>query len=288
MAQDSDNETMVFRRFDELTAHNLLYLQCELFDLEERLREMNAAVLAGYDMDQKDAAREWEVLLLHETGRHMRPEVVQAAKERMALIREVRAKLKEYHEALLLHSQIVNLHRPNQRVLGALRTWLYQPFPLLGGKARRFLEHKTDLVALKEAVNGDYLSSFLRRHWAHFAQKEPSRDGRSQIARFEERTIILTVNIVTILVSAIFLIGSIVALRFSESDPLKLGIIALFTVGFAASVSLVTNARRAEIFAATAAYAAVLVVFVSSDLSGTSSQTCQPCTAQQSLVPATA
>ncbi len=39
-----------------------------------------------------------------------------------------------------------------------------------------------------------------------------------------------------------------------------------FTVGFAISVGLLTNARRAEVFAATAAYAAVLVVFVSGNL----------------------
>ena len=38
----------------------------------------------------------------------------------------------------------------------------------------------------------------------------------------------------------------------------------MFTTLFAASVGILTNARRAEVFGATAAYAAVLVVFVSS------------------------
>lgn len=37
---------------------------------------------------------------------------------------------------------------------------------------------------------------------------------------------------------------------------------------FAACVGILTNARRDQIFGATAAYAAVLVVFVSSDLGG--------------------
>jgi hypothetical protein len=37
---------------------------------------------------------------------------------------------------------------------------------------------------------------------------------------------------------------------------------------------LCTNARRAEVFAATAAYAAVLVVFVSGDLGGSKSEQC--------------
>ena len=46
-----------------------------------------------------------------------------------------------------------------------------------------------------------------------------------------------------------------------------LGLIAMFMVLFAASVAVLTNAKRSEVFAATAAYAAVLVVFASSPLS---------------------
>ena len=42
--------------------------------------------------------------------------------------------------------------------------------------------------------------------------------------------------------------------------------IAGFTILFALSVGLLTSAKKAEIFASTAAYAAVLVVFVSADL----------------------
>jgi hypothetical protein len=46
---------------------------------------------------------------------------------------------------------------------------------------------------------------------------------------------------------------------------LTLGLIALFTVLFAVTIRLVTNASRSEIFGACAAYAAVLVVFISGD-----------------------
>jgi len=41
----------------------------------------------------------------------------------------------------------------------------------------------------------------------------------------------------------------------------------MFMVLFAVSVAVQTNAKRSEVFAATAAYAAVLVVFASSPLS---------------------
>jgi hypothetical protein len=65
-------------------------------------------------------------------------------------------------------------------------------------------------------------------------------------------------------VASALLVGSIVALYFVRSPGKQLGLLGGFTGAFALSVALFTNARRVEIFAATAAYAAVLVVFVSS------------------------
>ncbi|KAK3325064.1 hypothetical protein B0H66DRAFT_599251 [Apodospora peruviana] len=277
MAQDADNETLVFRKFDELAVHNLLYLQSELLELEERLCEMNKVVSNGVDMDLKGAAREWEVLQAHVAGDTTRAEVAEAAKKRMTLVHEIRTKLREYHEALLLQSQIANICRPDRRVLDAMRTCLFRPTPFkyLGGKASRFLESEKDLVALKSSPDSDYLSRFLRRYWVQSRELAPDMHG-GQIARFEESAIAKTANIVTVLVAAIFLIGSILAFHYARGDALKLSMIAAFTIGFSASIGLITNARRAEVFAATAAYAAVLVVFVSSDLAGNSTQSPQP------------
>jgi hypothetical protein len=53
--------------------------------------------------------------------------------------------------------------------------------------------------------------------------------------------------------AAVLLIGSIISFYFVESPPAKLGMIGGFTAAFALCVALTTNARRAEIFAATAA-----------------------------------
>ena len=74
--------------------------------------------------------------------------------------------------------------------------------------------------------------------------------------------------------AAILLIGAVVLLRLLDQENAQLGVIAVFTVLFAVSVGVLTNVKRAEIFAATAAYTAVLVVFVSSPSSGPGSCTC--------------
>jgi len=62
------------------------------------------------------------------------------------------------------------------------------------------------------------------------------------------------------------LFGAIVVLRIVKDENILLGLMAMFMALFAISVAVLTNAKRAEIFASTAAYAAVLVVFASSPL----------------------
>ena len=64
------------------------------------------------------------------------------------------------------------------------------------------------------------------------------------------------------LLAAMLLIGAIIALHCATSQILRIALVGVFTAAFAGSVGLLTAASRAEVFAATAAYAAVLVVFI--------------------------
>jgi hypothetical protein len=78
--------------------------------------------------------------------------------------------------------------------------------------------------------------------------------------------------VINILLAATFLFGAIYNLFYVQPNQIKLGLIAGYTVAFAMAIGLVTNAKRAEVFAACAAYAAVLVVFVSGNLANDKSQ----------------
>ncbi len=77
---------------------------------------------------------------------------------------------------------------------------------------------------------------------------------------------------INILLAAAFLFGAIYNLFYVQRNQTKLGLIAGYTIAFAIAIGLVTNAKRAEIFVACAAYAAVLVVFVSGNLENGRSQ----------------
>lgn len=87
---DSDSETSIYRKFDELGAQNLLYLQAELLVLEKQLNELDKEDVKTDELDPKDAARTWEIL----TQRHTAG--LEDAKVRIELIGKIRAKLREY------------------------------------------------------------------------------------------------------------------------------------------------------------------------------------------------
>lgn len=94
--------------------------------------------------------------------------------------------------------------------------------------------------------------------------QNPSADQHST-RYFEERSLTWIVNACSTLIAATLLIGSILALYFVHDSDARLGIVLGFIVLFALGLSLTTSANRDAIFAATAAYAAVLIVYISGD-----------------------
>ncbi|RSL68642.1 hypothetical protein CEP54_002747 [Fusarium duplospermum] len=202
MASDKDQDLLIFRKFDKMSARNLLYLQCELLAIEDQLKRWDKKISRCRDIDLEEIAETWEVMIKEaEEGRS-------EAVELMALIIQLRAKIKEYHI-------------------------------------------EEDLVSLKAPVETDPLSRALRAHWP--GKEETSRDGVSRISRANEGSITTTVTVFNIIVAIILLVGPITSLSFVSSRPAVLGMICSFTVAFATSVGLMTNAKRAEIFAGSAA-----------------------------------
>ncbi|KAK1731968.1 uncharacterized protein BDZ83DRAFT_11248 [Colletotrichum acutatum] len=159
LASDVDSESFIFRRFNRLSARNILYLQCELLALEERLEKFDRVVDRNIDTSLQEFARKWERLLAQSNEGEPR------AVNMIAAVRELRVKLREYHETLKLQSERVAMHPPERRALEATRNWLEQPLPVLGGRSRHFLEDETDLVSLKVPAEADFLSKRLRACW---------------------------------------------------------------------------------------------------------------------------
>jgi hypothetical protein len=61
------------------------------------------------------------------------------------------------------------------------------------------------------------------------------------------------VEAISIVVAAILLVGAVVNLYIVQNNDVRLGLIGGYTTAFALSIGLLTNARRTELFASTAA-----------------------------------
>jgi hypothetical protein len=94
LSSDPDHSAVIYRRFDFLSARNLLYLQSELAEFEAQLRAFDQEDLRKAEEDEiNDSARSWKVL--QERAR----DVNSNEKKRIDLAIQIREKLKEYRKS---------------------------------------------------------------------------------------------------------------------------------------------------------------------------------------------
>ena len=150
---------------------------------------------------------------------------------------------------------------------------------------RAFFDDPSDFVALRPAKGEDRLSQFLRDHcnWMFEVsaraktiapiqkrltpsqkKRDPSRQPWDGVRYGPESRIAKAVGFISVVVAAILLIGAIMSLYFITNPGWRLGLVAFWTSLFSLAVSILSTARRAEIFGAGAAYAAVSPVPIQS------------------------
>lgn len=93
--------------------------------------------------------------------------------------------------------------------------------------------------------------------------REQSFDLESNIFLYRDSHFHRIANILGTLAASLIPAGATVVLYFVTDMPIRLAIVSLFTAIFAITLSLVTAASRVEIFAATAAYAFILMICIS-------------------------
>lgn len=91
LAQDVDNETYVFRKFERLAARNILYLQGELIKLESDADALEREARDSLDPDVHLSLRSW--VELDENARDPKREFEKKARE---IADNVEVKLRKY------------------------------------------------------------------------------------------------------------------------------------------------------------------------------------------------
>jgi hypothetical protein len=120
---------------------------------------------------------------------------------------------------------------------------------------------RNDLLSLGARYREDRLTRLLRGTFPMLWKRRGS--DADQVLSLSDYRLGLVVGVVNVVVVAGLLFGAVFNLYYIRSEEKRLGILAAYTVLFAAAVTFLSTATRGEVFAASAAYAAVLVVFVS-------------------------
>ncbi|KAK3313385.1 hypothetical protein B0H66DRAFT_606649 [Apodospora peruviana] len=284
-----DPDLQIYRRFARLAARNILHLQSELATLEAWLDDFDreeADELWRASQDEKMNIwlrnRNWATFVgLAHAGGNQNSSASDEEKRQAAKLQKVerlKVVMAEYQDALLRQNRCGSLPAPDKSPLKAFSDWYSRKNPLLGPDSK-MLDNADDLVCLRNPGETDRLSRVLRANagmWLGYFHEKSNRYPASwgRIWTFREKHVERLIAIASVALAALFLVGAMISLSYASSDGFRLGLVGAFTLSFAASVGLLTSAKRTELFASTAAYAAVLVVYVSGSTGLTTSCSC--------------
>ncbi|KAN0089867.1 hypothetical protein V8E51_018446 [Hyaloscypha variabilis] len=172
--------------------------------------------------------------------------------------------------SLLLYS-LPNLYhrlivRPLYRLLG---TWVKKPEGYVSDNRPRpsnpsSKQSVSEVERCSSATVSTSQNSRKDSCTSQYPSKQKSFDLESNIFLYRDSYFHRIASIVGTLISSLIPICSIVVLYFITDMPMRLIIVGIFTAIFSIALSLMTSGTRVEIFAATAAFASVQVVFVGS------------------------
>ncbi|KAK0615704.1 hypothetical protein B0T17DRAFT_510287 [Bombardia bombarda] len=248
------------RLFRTLNSRVLLAMQDYISELETKLDKMEDEMskVSGPDLHNGSFRQE-------------------TSAERMKLIWEIQKRLKAYNEYILTYSQL-SKRRPvypidTQSVRNYLDSWPNA----IKEEETAYLDHKDDLVYISERTD-----SFIGRRfrpgpsWATTGAIRSRRHRRSRVADDDDTTAFVMDGTFIhdagkveelyqwafVILGFAMLISPLWILVFVTAQIPRLAIMTCFILAFLGLVSFVTTARPFETLAATAAYAAVLVVFL--------------------------
>ena len=130
------------------------------------------------------------------------------------------------------------------------------------------LKNSRDIISLTPEHNREAFSQLLinKLSWVLLPTEARQEQREAGFTMLSDDRVRRTTRVVAVVLASIMPILSIVVLYYVSSSDIRIGLIIVFSILFSGVVALVSEARNVEVMAATAAYGAVLVVFVSGKL----------------------
>ncbi|PVH79058.1 hypothetical protein DL98DRAFT_633031 [Cadophora sp. DSE1049] len=178
----------------------------------------------------------------------------------------------EEHACLLQQRQLVTFEQPEEGNLSYLRGWLIakgQGDYSLEGLDRNVWKDGKDLLVLVPSILGETFAQSISKHIFELyhrligSRRKPS-DEENGLHRYNDKRVHRIADITATLLASSMPLTSIFVLYSVHNMWVRLGMVAIFTMLLSLGMAVLTKARAVEIFAATAAFASVQVVFVGS------------------------
>ncbi|KAI3320413.1 hypothetical protein HD806DRAFT_506288 [Xylariaceae sp. AK1471] len=272
-------ELAIYRRYGALANETLLFYHAEIAELEQRLRKVRERDRNSDDKACQLHDRAWSLLSgSAELGGPGSPQ-----REQYDLIMKLRKLMGKYHKALYYHKESLALRSPHHKLLEDLREWMERPtmgnIHILSSDWKTWSKcDSADLFTFENSAMDRFTSlvtytivDIYHNLIGRYIHKKRSNailplsytDHRHTVT-YSHKTIAMFTQTFTVLIASSLPIAAIVLLYSVKNMTTRLGIIAASTGLFSISMNLLTMATLQEIFAATAAFAAVLVVFLGS------------------------
>ncbi|KAK6501408.1 hypothetical protein TWF481_009248 [Arthrobotrys musiformis] len=264
-----EDDLAIFRRFSRLHAQLLLYRQADIEEIEEDLAEL--------DMIEEEEARNagTPANVLNRSWRREKD----LEEYRVGLVKRLRKSMKEYDDELFRYKQKLALKDAADWQIQNIANWMNNQRPVhpLVPKESRFLEDKGDICALQASSEDSAVLTDVLRGWARdtfgcmwlFKKKgNPASYGDPSITYYSTDWKDALMRVAYAALVSALLIAGVIVLFYVNSDEGRLAVLCVSTLLCGVIMALFTTARKGEIMGGTAAYCAVMVVFVGSTLNG--------------------
>ncbi|KAL2814903.1 hypothetical protein BDW59DRAFT_176293 [Aspergillus cavernicola] len=254
-----DKGLSIFRSFKRLNAKNLLYLQAEIVIKEQELNEIIQKDRASQGFPQRNFST---------SVRYLKGGIDGPCQQWCKWV-EVRELLEKYNTAFAQHAQLLRLKPPHGRDLEVFRGWLQRnAFCSTVVECQQWgEENEKDLITLSGRYeNIDSLTRWAFRILIPFCHRlighKMVGDVEHGTVYYDDEKIIRTTRVVSTITSSVIPASSMLVLYLVDDMVSRLIIIIFYNIGFSIILGFLAKARRVEVFAASTAFAAVQVAFI--------------------------
>ncbi|KAF2261111.1 hypothetical protein CC78DRAFT_471179, partial [Lojkania enalia] len=236
---NSDRYFCAFKSFGRLHARVLLDKQDELIEIQEQLEEIDQAETTSYFLHTRREDRN---------------------SRRREILLQIGHKLIEYNALLRDYYSHLEQRKPQRTHVESISNWLHGNKPLVAEESV-FLEDWEDLSSPNHPVDHGGLERFLERCALQLDKIGSQKSTDNHVLHFSPQCIAAVSRGITTILAVATLTVPIAVLYSIPKMTSRLWAITIFTGIFSGALCM-THTRNFEIFSATAAYCAVMVVFV--------------------------